>query len=79
MADEVTPIPLLRTKLRRPPVARDHVHRTRLLNRLKKRLYRPLTLVSAPAGYGKSTLVSCWLEECELPHCWINLDKTGRP
>jgi len=33
--------------------------------------------VSAPAGYGKSTLVSCWLEECELPHCWVNLDKRG--
>jgi LuxR family maltose regulon positive regulatory protein len=32
-------------------------------------------LVSAPAGYGKSTLVSCWLEVCEVPHAWVTLDE----
>ena len=78
MVANSTIIPLIRTKLHRPPVAREHVHRTRLLDRLNKRFYRPLTLVSAPAGCGKSTLVSCWLEECELPHCWINLDKNDK-
>jgi LuxR family maltose regulon positive regulatory protein len=75
MADKES-LPLIRTKLHRPPVAGDHVHRPQLLDRLNKRLYRSLTLVSAPAGYGKSTLVSCWLEECEIPHCWINLDNS---
>jgi LuxR family transcriptional regulator, maltose regulon positive regulatory protein len=74
--EEIMPtIPLIRTKIYRPPVATDHVHRKQLLDRLNNRLFRPLTLVSAPAGYGKSTLISCWLEDCKLPHCWINLDK----
>ena len=75
MAVDPTIIPLIRTKLHRPPVAPEHVHRTRLLDRLNKRLYRPLTLVSAPAGYGKSTLVSCWLESCDFPWAWISLDE----
>jgi len=32
--------------------------------------------VTAPAGYGKSTLVSCWLESCDLPAAWLSLDET---
>jgi LuxR family maltose regulon positive regulatory protein len=68
------PIPLIRTKLHRPPVARDHLHRQSLLDRLDTRRHRPLTLVSAPAGYGKSTLLSCWLESCNCPTAWISLD-----
>ena len=34
-----------------------------------------MTLVSAPAGYGKSTLVSCWLEACNVPSAWVSLDE----
>lgn len=68
------PIPLIRTKLHRPPVARDHLHRQHLLDRLDTRRHRPLTLVSAPAGYGKSTLLSCWLESCNCPSAWVSLD-----
>ena len=75
MADETTTIPFIRTKLHRPPVPRDHVHRARLLERLEQRRYRPLTLVSAPAGYGKSTLVSCWLDRCDGPFAWLSLDE----
>ena len=75
MIDEKTSIPLIRTKLHKPPVAGDHLHRQRLLDRLNQRLHRPLTLVSAPAGYGKSTLVSCWLEACDIPAAWVSLDK----
>ena len=74
MPNEKTSLPLLRTKLHRPPVADDHLHRPRLLDRLNQRLYRPLTLVSASAGYGKSTLVSCWVEASELPSAWVSLD-----
>jgi LuxR family maltose regulon positive regulatory protein len=68
-------LPLIRTKLHRPAIARDHLHRERLLGRLEKNLERPLTLVSAPAGYGKTTLISCWLESCDLPSAWISLDE----
>jgi LuxR family maltose regulon positive regulatory protein len=45
------------------------------LERLEERRYRPLTLVSAPPGYGKSTLVSCWLDGCETPFGWLSLDE----
>ena len=76
MADRSNDIPLIRTKLQRPQVVGDHVHRVQLLERLDQRFQRPLTLVSAPAGYGKSTLVSCWLETSDLPAAWLSLDET---
>jgi LuxR family maltose regulon positive regulatory protein len=66
---------LIRTKLHRPPVAADHLHRQHLLERLEKNVGRPLTLVSAPAGYGKTTLMSCWLESCDVPSAWVSLDE----
>jgi len=68
--------PILRTKLHRPPVPRDHVHRPRLLEYLDHRRDRHLTLVSAPAGYGKSVLISCWMETCDIPNAWLSLDET---
>ena len=76
MKVEQSNLPRLRTKLHRPPVAEDHLHRRHLLERLNKRIHRPLTLVSAPAGYGKSTLLSCWLEGSEIPAAWLSLDDT---
>ena len=76
MANETIAIPLIRTKLQRPPVVGDHVHRLHLLQRLDQRRQRPLTLISAPAGYGKSTLVSCWLESIDLPCAWLSLDES---
>lgn len=75
MASEKPPTSLLRTKLHRPPVADDHVHRVRLLEHLDENIQRPLTLVSASAGYGKSTLVSCWLEASSYKSAWLSLDK----
>jgi LuxR family maltose regulon positive regulatory protein len=63
------------TKLNRPTIASNHLHRQRLLDRLDQQRYRPLTLVSAPAGYGKTTLVSCWLEACDSPSGWVSLDR----
>ena len=75
MAGETTTDPLISTKLHRPPVDRDHVHRPRLLEELDLHRLRPLTLVSAPAGYGKSVLISCWLESCDIPSAWLSLDK----
>jgi len=63
---------ILRTKLHRPPVGRDIVCRGALYDRLDKGRQLPLMLVSAPAGYGKSTLVSRWLEDCGLlPVPWL--------
>lgn len=66
---------LLRTKLYRPPVTRNLVVREMLLARLNRGLDHPLILVSAPAGYGKTTLVSSWLQTCPLPSVWLSLDE----
>ncbi len=53
----------------------DHLHRPDLLERLDFGRNQPLILVSAPAGYGKSTLISSWLEGCGRPNGWLSLDE----
>ncbi len=76
--------PLLLTKLYPPRVTKKLVTRPRLLARLDLGLSSPLTLVSAAAGYGKSTLVSNWVDtlglgrgEVEpLPAAWLSLDES---
>jgi len=75
MADETTNIHILRTKLQRPPVAPDILPRPRLLDRLNEGRQRTLTLISAPAGYGKSTLASRWVATCDSPSGWVSLDE----
>ncbi len=65
-AGETTSI--IHTKLHRPLISKNHVHRSRLLEQLEKGRRKQLTLVSAPAGYGKSILLSCWLENCDCPN-----------
>jgi len=66
---------ILRTKLHRPPVSAEHVYRSRLIDFLLKNQYKPLTLISAPAGYGKSMLASSWMEKCKCITIWISLSK----
>jgi len=75
MANETNTFPLIRTKLHRPQVTENLVARPRLLEYLHTRRRRPLTVVSAPAGYGKTTLVSNWLEESDWPCAWLSLDE----
>jgi LuxR family maltose regulon positive regulatory protein len=75
MADETTNIPLIRTKLHRTQVPGNHLHRQRLLDQLNQHRNCPLILVSAPAGYGKSALISGWLESCHTPSTWLSLDE----
>ena len=53
--------PLLQTKLYIPPIRRELVPRLRLIERLNAGLRHKLTLVSAPAGFGKTTLLSEWV------------------
>ena len=67
-------MPLSTTKLNRPPLASDYVARSRLLDHLERWRERPLTLVSTPAGYGKSTLLSAWLQEMEAASGWLSLE-----
>ncbi|MDQ3397683.1 MAG: LuxR C-terminal-related transcriptional regulator [Deinococcota bacterium] len=66
---------ILATKLYLPPPRAKVVVRTHLLERLNQSLHRRLTLISAPAGFGKTTLVSEWVADCERPVAWLSLDK----
>jgi LuxR family maltose regulon positive regulatory protein len=67
--------PLLQTKLHIPPTSLDLVSRPRLFARLNEGLTRKLTLIAAPAGFGKTTLVSDWLQRVDLPAAWLSLDE----
>ncbi len=65
----------LEPKLHPPPTREHWVERTRLLDRLDHATHQPVTLVAAPAGYGKTTLVSQWLARGSGPSAaWISLD-----
>jgi hypothetical protein len=68
-------IPLLKTKLYIPPIRPGLVPRPRLTERLNVGLNRKLTLISAPAGFGKTTLVSEGVASCERPAAWLSLDE----
>ncbi|MGD8603494.1 MAG: LuxR C-terminal-related transcriptional regulator [Anaerolineales bacterium] len=71
---------LLRTKLFVPALRPDLIRRQRLVESLQSdwvqsgRFNRRLTLVSAPAGYGKTTLVIQWLSNAEVPAAWVTLE-----
>lgn len=69
--------PLLAAKLRRPAVPRHAVPRPALIARLNDGLSagRPLTLIAAPAGYGKTTLASEWAAQVDGPVAWLALDE----
>ena len=64
------------TKLTPPRIAADVVRRARVRERLGHSLDRSLTLVCAPAGYGKTTLLSEWLAGSGHPYAWLSLDES---
>jgi LuxR family maltose regulon positive regulatory protein len=67
--------PILATKLYIPPPQPRVVLRPRLIERLNEGLHRRLTLISAPAGFGKTTLLSGWAAGCGRPAGWLSLDE----
>src|SRR5207248_9680736 len=69
------PTPILATKLYLPRLRPNVVSRPRLLERLNEGLHRNLTLIAAPAGLGKTTLVSEWLAGGPRPAAWLSLDE----
>jgi LuxR family maltose regulon positive regulatory protein len=66
---------LIRTKLRPPLTRPGLVPRPRLQEQIAQGLRGPLTLVTAPAGFGKTTLVASCIAGCGLPTAWLSLDK----
>jgi LuxR family maltose regulon positive regulatory protein len=67
--------PILATKLYIPSPRSKIVLRPRLIERLNEGMHPKLTLISAPAGFGKTTLVSEWIAGSERPVAWLSLDK----
>ncbi len=67
--------PLLTTKLYVPPVRPEWVPRPHLIERLNEGLSGKLTLFSAPAGFGKTTLARDWLNGVQRPSVWLTLDE----
>ncbi len=65
---------ILTSKIEAPKIVNDHVVRSRLLVQMNQSLDKKMTLVCAPAGYGKTTLASLWAQECEHPVAWVSLD-----
>ena len=65
---------LIATKLRPPRVAQDFLPRPHLYAALEHGRTGKLTLICAPAGYGKSTLAAAWLASSGHAHVWISLD-----
>jgi LuxR family transcriptional regulator, maltose regulon positive regulatory protein len=65
----------LTTKLYLQPARQTLVDRPVLLDQLKEGLRGKLTLVSAPAGFGKTSLVAAWQKDCKTPLAWVSLDE----
>ena len=67
--------PLIRTKLRLPFTRPGLVSRPRLQEQIAQGLCGPLTLITAPAGFGKTTLVASYVTGGGMPVAWLSLDK----
>ena len=66
---------VLRSKLRPPLIRADRIDRPRLFAQLDRGLAGQFTLVSAPAGYGTTTLPAQWVRRPKLPGVWLSLEE----
>lgn len=67
--------PILTTKLYMPPPRPNAIYRERLIQQLENAMRGKLTLLSAPAGFGKTTLVSDWVAKNNILTSWLSLDE----
>jgi LuxR family maltose regulon positive regulatory protein len=65
---------LLISKYATPQLPTNHITRQRLYTLVEQGIKRKLTLISAPAGFGKTTLLSHWVRMSDNPSCWVTLD-----
>lgn len=66
---------MLLTKLYIPSPGKNLIQRLNLFNKLNEGLNRKLILISAPAGFGKTTLISDWINQYKILTAWVSLDK----
>ncbi len=67
---------MFQTKLHTPTVNKNIISRKKLHAKLQHAKEGKLTLVTAPAGYGKTTAVLDWLDKCGLPYAWLSLSES---
>jgi LuxR family transcriptional regulator, maltose regulon positive regulatory protein len=67
---------VLLTKLHIPSTGPEIVNRSKLINKLNQSLDKKLTLISAPAGFGKTTILVDWINNHKIPAVWFSIDKT---
>jgi len=65
----------LKTKICVPPLRPGWISRSRLDKRMDEGFERKLTLLSAPAGFGKTTLLVDWIHQSKIPAAWFSIDK----
>ena len=75
MTEKTLNLHVLHTKLNRRAVDSKWIQRPRLITRLDEGLKNRLTLISAPAGYGKTTLAVQWINHIPGHSAWLSLDK----
>jgi LuxR family maltose regulon positive regulatory protein len=75
-ARPATGFPLLESKLTPPPLRQGTIQRTALVNRLRAARGAAVTAVTAPPGYGKTTLLAEWASRDDRPLAWLSLDET---
>ena len=72
--DTMSPFPISKTKIVAPLRRPEIVTRSRLIDEFHALLNKKLVLLSAPAGYGKTTLLIDFSMQSEIPICWLSLD-----
>ena len=73
--DKIEDVNILQTKLNRPRIMDDYIMRQKIIDELENNFTKPLSVISAGAGYGKSVTVSEWLEQSAYMNTWLSLDK----
>ncbi|HEX7055689.1 MAG TPA: hypothetical protein VF260_00655 [Bacilli bacterium] len=66
--------PILSSKISVPPVEPRLLYRQRLAGHLENALINKISLITAPAGYGKTTLVSSWVAKIAVSVAWVSLE-----